>query len=107
MHETHTAKAHDARGHYAKGTKRLVENSMPSGPHPSGGPDSLDAILLDPHGRELLERITRLYLVVHGRPPDPGGLRAYVGHLQAGKTLRDLAQEFIHSSEFTGKSAGR
>lgn len=82
---------------------RLVGNDMHSGPHASGGPDSLDTVLLDPHGREMLERITRLYLVVHGRAPDPGGLRAYIGHLQAGKTLRDLAQEFIQSGEFSGK----
>jgi GT2 family glycosyltransferase len=50
--------------------------------------------------------ITRLYLVVLGRPPDPGGLAAFAGHLRNGRALRDLAAEFLGSDEFLRHAAG-
>ncbi|RYF22128.1 MAG: glycosyltransferase [Oxalobacteraceae bacterium] len=45
-------------------------------------------------------QITWLYLVVNGRPPDPGGLVAYTGRLRRGDTLRQLADEFVEAEEF-------
>lgn len=63
--------------------------------------DPFDEALASPAGPGLLAEITRLYLVVQGRPPDPGGLRAYVAHRQAGLALRDLAAAFLASDEFS------
>jgi GT2 family glycosyltransferase len=55
---------------------------------------------------ERIAQITRLYLVVHGRPPDPAGLAAFVAHLRDGRTLRDLAAEFVASGEFIDRVGG-
>jgi len=62
--------------------------------------DPFDETLASPEGPGILAEITRLYLVVQGRPPDPGGLRAYVAHRRAGMALRDLAAAFLDSDEF-------
>lgn len=51
--------------------------------------------------REWVAQVTRLYLVVHGRRPDPAGLAAYVGHMRQGKTLPQLAAEFVAAEEFS------
>ena len=59
-----------------------------------------DAILSSAQGPEFLAQITRLYQVVQGRPPDPEGLRTYVGHLGRGTSLRDLAEALLTSDEF-------
>ena len=53
-----------------------------------------------PAERSHIEWIARLYLVVHGRPPDFSGLEAYVGHLRDGITLVTIAEQFVDSDEF-------
>jgi len=60
----------------------------------------LDAILVTPGGRAAVEQVARLYRVVHGRPPDWGGLCAYAAELLRGRTLRELAMSFLNSEEF-------
>ena len=45
-------------------------------------------------------QIVRLYRVVLARRPDRAGLEAYVGHLQGGQTLEEIAAAFIASEEF-------
>ena len=62
--------------------------------------DTFDAALMSPRGSDLLAQITRLYLIIQGRPPDSQGLRAYIGHLHGGTPLRDLAEAFLASEEF-------
>ena len=56
---------------------------------------------------ERIAQVARLYLIVNGRPPDPGGLAAYVQHMQDGRTLRQLAGEFIAGGEFTNRLNGK
>lgn len=68
--------------------------------HEQGHMGGLDAILDTPGGRAAVEQVARLYRVVHGRPPDWGGLRAYAAELLAGRTLRELAASFLGSEEF-------
>ncbi len=52
---------------------------------------------------ERVRQVARLYLIVHRRPPDPGGLAAYVRALREGRTLAGLAADFLASGEFTGR----
>ena len=66
---------------------------MPEGPQAALAPRDLAE-------RERVAQVTRLYLVVHGRPPDRGGLATYVGHMRNGGTLPEIATEFIESEEF-------
>ena len=51
-------------------------------------------------------QILRLYLVVLGRRPDRAGLDAYVGHLQGGQTLEEIAVAFVASDEFLAVAGG-
>ncbi|WP_082487642.1 glycosyltransferase [Methylobacterium sp. Leaf89] len=56
-----------------------------------------------------LEEPTFLYRVVLGRNPDDSGLRNFRNQLSEGRSLRSVAQNFIHSDEFKslkGKSDG-
>ncbi len=64
---------------------------------------SFDAILSSPQGPGFLAQITRLYLVVFGRPPDAAGLRSYVSHLAEGTPLPVLAEAFLDSDEFRAR----
>lgn len=48
-------------------------------------------------------QVARLYLVVHGRPPDRGGLEAHAAELRAGRTLLDLVVDFLASPEFIAR----
>ena len=52
---------------------------------------------------ERLAQITRLYLVVHGRPPDPAGLCAFLQHMRDGMSLRQAAAAFVNSDEFLSR----
>ncbi len=45
----------------------------------------------------------RLYRDLLGRPPDAGGLGAYVAGLQAGKTIESIIAEFLSGDEFRGR----
>ncbi len=54
---------------------------------------------------ERVGQITRLYLIVHNRPADPAGLAVYVRALRDGRTLAELAADFLASEEFTGRVA--
>ena len=76
----------------------LAPNASPLEPTP------LDASLLDEAGRDHIEQVARLYLIVQGRPPDRGGLEAYTAVLRAGKTLADLAADFLASDEFGARN---
>lgn len=53
---------------------------------------------LDPWA--LTTQVVRLYLVVLGRRPDPGGLAAHVEQRRAGMPLETMAAAFIASDEF-------
>ena len=44
--------------------------------------------------------VTRLYQASLGRPPDQGGLNFWIGAVQAGAPLADLATAFLASPEF-------
>lgn len=58
-------------------------------------------------GEAALEAVVRLYLVVHGRPPDPTGLAFYTSRLQDGTPLPMLADEFVRSPEFADRVRGQ
>jgi GT2 family glycosyltransferase len=60
---------------------------------------------IDAADMERVGQVARLYLIVHRRPPDPGGLAAYVRALREGRSLAELAAEFLASGEFTGRVA--
>lgn len=47
--------------------------------------------------------VTRLYQASLGRPPDQGGLNFWIGAVQAGATLADLATGFLASPEFIAR----
>lgn len=57
-------------------------------------------------GRGWVEQVARLYLIVNGRAPDAGGLAAYAGHMRGGKTLLELAAEFVTGDEFLRRVDG-
>lgn len=65
--------------------------------------DNLASMLKQQDEREWVACVTRLYLVVHGRPPDRGGLLGYVQQMRDGKTLRQIAAEFVVADEFTSR----
>ena len=67
-------------------------------------PAALDIRLNDLAERQQIEQITRLYLVVQGRPPDRGGLEAYTAIMRAGRSLHDLAVDFLASAEFLSRA---
>ena len=52
---------------------------------------------------DIAAHVARLYLIVHGRPPDPGGLVTYIQHMRDGHTLEQLAAEFVAAAEFTNR----
>ena len=70
---------------------------------PEPAPPTLDARLNGPAERDRIEQVARLYLVVQGRPPDRGGLEAYSAVMSAGKSLHDLAVDFLASAEFNAR----
>lgn len=72
--------------------------------HEPGHMGGLDAILGTPGGYAAVEQVARLYRVVHGRPPDWGGLCGYATELLRGRTLRELAVSFLDSEEFRSRA---
>ncbi len=67
--------------------------------------DPFEAALAAPGAADLVGVVTRLYLLVLGRAPDPGGLRDCVVQLHAGATVRSVAAGLLGSGEF-GAQAG-
>jgi GT2 family glycosyltransferase/tetratricopeptide (TPR) repeat protein len=68
--------------------------------------DQLEFAMINSQSRQRVISISRLYVIIYGRPPDRGGLQSFARQLQNGKKIRDVALEFIESEEFCLKLNG-
>ncbi|MFC2993214.1 DUF4214 domain-containing protein [Halomonas tibetensis] len=63
---------------------------------------STEPFLNYPDLDSVLDPVIRLYTGMLGRAPDKDGAEYWVTQINAGKSLRDLANGFLQSEEFTG-----